>query len=245
MNSIDFFKYEQFPLSSETLDFMQQMTAIMTKVALMAGENYILSGCVETGTNVSEGIVVVNGEVIPFLGGSKETYIVIEETKRTVTAGGQIYEDIYISRVARFGTGTNQMEWSIFKKVTPIPDITPRGVIVMWSGSVIPAGWLLCDGQNGTPDLRGRFIVGQTSVDVEFNAIGKTGGEKEVRLTIEQMPAHNHTYYAPRIIGNHPGGDSGYDRPNSAEQWTTGSAGNSQAHNNLPPYYTLAFIMKE
>ena len=50
----------------------------------------------------------------------------------------------------------------------------PSGGIVMWSGSVasIPSGWLLCDGTNGTPDLRNRFIVGAGST----YAVGATGG---------------------------------------------------------------------
>lgn len=40
--------------------------------------------------------------------------------------------------------------------------LLPRGTIVAWSGSknTIPAGWALCEGLNGTPDLRDRFIVG-------------------------------------------------------------------------------------
>ena len=54
--------------------------------------------------------------------------------------------------------------------VTPIP----AGAIVMWSGSIgsIPAGYYLCDGQNGTPNLKDRFVVGAGST----YAVGNTGG---------------------------------------------------------------------
>ena len=54
--------------------------------------------------------------------------------------------------------------------VTPIP----AGAIVMWSGSIgsIPSGYYLCDGQNGTPDLRNRFVVGAGN----SYAVGNTGG---------------------------------------------------------------------
>lgn len=66
-----------------------------------------------------------------------------------------------------------------------------RGIIVMWSGllSQIPEGWVLCDGTNGTPDLRDKFIVGAGR---EYT-IGDTGGAKEVTLTVSQLPSHNHT----------------------------------------------------
>lgn len=69
--------------------------------------------------------------------------------------------------------------------------VSMKGVIVMWSGSAdnIPEGWALCDGTNGTPDLRDRFIVGAGG---EY-AVGDTGGAKEVTLTTEQMPKHSHT----------------------------------------------------
>jgi hypothetical protein len=73
------------------------------------------------------------------------------------------------------------------------------GVIVMWSGlqSNIPSQWLLCDGTNGTPDLRDRFIVGAGIV----HASGSTGGASSATpiisvagtaLSVAQMPAHNH-----------------------------------------------------
>ena len=54
--------------------------------------------------------------------------------------------------------------------VTPIPS----GCIIMWSGSIgsIPSGYYLCNGQNGTPDLRDSFVVGSGNT----YAVGNTGG---------------------------------------------------------------------
>lgn len=70
--------------------------------------------------------------------------------------------------------------------------IVPAGIIAMWSGAstAIPAGWLLCNGQNGTPDLRDRFVVGAGNT----YAVGATGGADTVTLTEAQIPAHSHTY---------------------------------------------------
>ncbi len=67
---------------------------------------------------------------------------------------------------------------------------TPAGGIIMWSGSVasIPAGWALCDGTNGTPNLQDKFIVG---AGAEY-AVGATGGEKLHQLTVLEMPSHTH-----------------------------------------------------
>jgi len=91
----------------------------------------------------------------------------------------------------------------------------PRGAILMWSGSMdkIPLGWALCDGSKGTPDLRGRFIVGagtgtydHEDKDKEtFNfpmappepgkkpIPGQTGGRLKVPLSLSEMPRHAHT----------------------------------------------------
>ena len=67
----------------------------------------------------------------------------------------------------------------------------PSGIITMWSGTTtnIPFGWLLCNGLNGTPDLRDRFIVGAGN---GYN-VGTTGGEAAHTLSITELPSHNHT----------------------------------------------------
>ena len=90
--------------------------------------------------------------------------------------------------------------------------IVPKGVILMWSGSpaTIPNGWALCDGQNGTPNLLGRFIVGATGGILDENGVmhpwplsksgidvlaGETGGQKvdSVTLKVENLPPHTHS----------------------------------------------------
>ena len=140
----------------------------------------------------------------------------------------------------------------------------PRGGIIMWSGSVvdIPAGWALCNGSNGTPDLRDKFIVGakQDSAGVtKTNVTGvltQTGGEAFHTLTLQELPSHFHSLDGTNggdIVAAKNGADSIIDSishegtANDANYWAgmrTGSVGGGAAHNNLPPYYALAYIMK-
>jgi microcystin-dependent protein len=66
----------------------------------------------------------------------------------------------------------------------------PAGIISLWSGSVasIPSGWVLCNGSNGTPDLRDRFLVGAGS----SYAVGDLGGSNAITLTESNLPGHTH-----------------------------------------------------
>ena len=75
---------------------------------------------------------------------------------------------------------------------TYIAQQMPAGGIIMWSGSEsnIPSGWALCNGQNGTPDLRDRFIIGAGST----HRAGTTGGNASVQLSENNLPAHSHTF---------------------------------------------------
>lgn len=100
----------------------------------------------------------------------------------------------------------------------------PRGLISKWSGTIatIPIGWYLCNGQNGTPDLRKKFIYG-ASTDAE---IGTTGGSADAVVVSHSHSASsdsqgNHTHYTwTDTQGAHShtfsiGRDFGASKPNN------------------------------
>lgn len=145
------------------------------------------------------------------------------------------------------------------------------GMIMMWSGSIasIPAGWLLCDGSSGTPDLRDRFVIGarqDNSGVANTNVTGsltQTGGSKDAIVVSHTHtatvtdPGHRHTWgYGVEQDDNASGGSfNEYTRiPGSdasvIQPATTGitvansTTGSSGTNANLPPYFALAFIMK-
>lgn len=127
-------------------------------------------------------------------------------------------------------------------------------MITLWSGAInnIPTGWALCDGNNGTPNLTDRFVVGAGST----YTVGAVGGEATHTLTTEELPSHNHNLYAWSSSGS--GGSHDYLSSVSGGQVKISrgqvslsssdeiirSTGGGVAHENRPPYYALAYIMK-
>jgi len=141
------------------------------------------------------------------------------------------------------------------------------GMIMMWSGSIasIPSGWVLCNGSNGTPDLRNRFIVGAGST----YAVDATGGSADAIVVAHTHtatstssvtdPGHTHTIPTCGDIGGNNGRslagtgalitptqvtDSSSTGITVSTSTTNASTGSSGTNANLPPYYALAFIMK-
>jgi len=132
--------------------------------------------------------------------------------------------------------------------------VIPIGGIIMWSGAInqIPSGWALCNGQNGTPNLQDRFIVGAGN----SYSRGSTGGQTQVQLSAGNLPTHTHNYqdsYFSENNGTNLGyaglrGNLDYDNNPFGFQIgrsTDGGNGlNATPFNILPPYYALAFIMR-
>ena len=75
--------------------------------------------------------------------------------------------------------------------------LVPVGGIIMWSGSIAEAealtNWRICDGANGTPNLRDKFVMGVgSSVNTSTATQGETGGANSYTLALNQMPQHKH-----------------------------------------------------
>lgn len=133
-------------------------------------------------------------------------------------------------------------------------------------------GWHLCDGTNGTPDLRGRFILGAS----DAHTVGSTGGEESHQLTESELPrvtvtstgtttnagSHKHNINTGNAtstakndrdwvqcitksnIGNPTNRTTEEAGTHKHGVTVSGTFGGGQAHSIMPPYYTLAFIMK-
>lgn len=136
----------------------------------------------------------------------------------------------------------------------------PSGIICLWSGSVdnIPDGWALCDGQNGTEDLRDKFVVGAGNsyavnatggnASQNVNLSGSTGA---TTLTVDQMPSHTHSVSAINRGTERLGPGESFG---SVSTITTSATGGSQSHSHslsgsatvstLPPYYAKCYIQK-
>lgn len=171
-----------------------------------------------------------------------EAYAAVEEK------GGSIPEEANSDKLADAIRSIESGEAAAYAVNAPI------GAIILWSGpeSTIPAGWHICDGTNGTEDLRGRFALGATTeVDEEGNTIhpaGETGGSEEVTLTVAQMPEHGHIVYYQVGSGTGPwGGVSSLGTIVSKDAQggiTLSSTGSSKPHSNMPPYLALYYIQK-
>ena len=128
-------------------------------------------------------------------------------------------------------------------------NILPKGMIMAWAYTNIPAGWAKCDGTNGTPDLKSRFILGEgRGGGLTNRPRGQRSGSETHTLTAAQLPAHSHQYishYGGRAKvndnadGNEPADDPHYDKTHN-----TTNTGSNQPHNNMPPYHVLIYIMK-
>lgn len=100
-------------------------------------------------------------------------------------------------------------------------------------------------GGTWTKIAAGRTLIGVDTAQAEFNTVGETGGVKEVTLTAAQsgLPAHSHPVSAALATGfiSQAGGDYGITIPNATTTSNNVAANASEAHTNLPPYFTVYF----
>jgi hypothetical protein len=162
MDKIQFIKQDSFPLTSDVMEKLQSIAKTTTALANIIGSlqnNYIVEGCSSYNGNTASGIVLIEGELLPFLGGATQSHVEVVETPETLSAFGNSYPGAILKRVVQFTSsvgGTHQ--WNLFKSVAEMSLVnqfynqmaivtTPVGTILPYLGATAPNKYVMADGQ--------------------------------------------------------------------------------------------------
>lgn len=169
-------------------------------------------------------------------------------------------------RTLTFYVTVNGMAYQLIITQSGNPDKTEfgSGMIVMWYGTVanIPQGWVLCDGNNNTPNLINRYPRGHSGTGVP----GSTGGSDTVNIAVSNLPttqfstnttgAHTHSYEQYQTgnldlnrFTNQENTDGLSTNPNTSSAGNHShtfqlNSGSQSALTIVPSYATIHFIMK-
>ena len=209
MNRINFENTGGFPLGAYTLDFMQKSYQLLNTLGNIAGNLSILSGCEEVGRSITDGVVYIDGEVLPFKGAPiSEKVIIVETSQKRIFKDG-VEKAVEYTRYATFGNSINGHLWADFKRPLNNQQIeaqsfteensllrrlekleervrktVPIGLVAIWDrpASEIPEGW------EEHTEMQGVVPVGYKSDDSDFGAIGTKVGSKTVSIEKNNLP---------------------------------------------------------
>lgn len=260
------------PRANDDMQVLQDQLYAALQASLSGAPAMVLSGCQCSANTISAGYVWIGGNIEYFAGasgvampvaivlgavelsderpyqtgGSKacmsEQLLQLQDLS-TVPAGRervacyptgpvQTYEKWQISLVRTIG----EVQWLAGDHL-PFYDGTGKGYIDRPTH-----GWALCNGQNGTADLRGRFIVGLDPGRADYSPLGKTGGSEKHALSVSELPEHGFEVTVP-FAANPGQGQDGSRRvtldTGKQTKVSTNKVGGNQEHENRPPYYTL------
>ena len=267
MNRLNFNQSIGFPLETNILSEMQTAWSILNALGNIAGNFTILQGCTVIGTTVSDGVVFINGEVIEFKGGQVQSSVIIVQTPTVLEFEDNSEHEVIFTRYATFGVATTQYPWSGFKRFKNAIELTedkaekttiealikrieelesrpaanvPVGLIAIWgqAANLIPDGW-----EEYAP-LKGRMPVGLDTRNSLFDTLLNYGGSPTHTLTINEMPAHDHST-------DPCGGANAVTGDIRAEPWEgnfgggskTGKTGGGVAFPIMNPFRIVHFII--
>lgn len=214
-------------------------------------ENNDLKSRIVTGLFIVVIIGIIVGITFAVIYGIKKTEGFAEETTPDAD---------FILNNSNFTIDANLAKTNVF----------PIGTIISWHGDINkkPSGWLLCDGTKGTPDLRGRTVIGSGDYEAKLPdslgggtekylfKYGDKGGEMSHTLSVEEMPSHGHDIYRSNFPGNDfaawnvfraittgdtAGAGGSYESSFESKNYINPTGG-STSHNNMQPYVALHYL---
>jgi len=272
----DFTQLGGFPVTQDRLAFMQDSYRnAFGAIAKIIGDYSIMTGVEVDNTNalVSDGWIIVQGELMPFVGGSLSSGVVVLETAENLSFFSGDDKTVQFTKYAQCGSPAT-FPFSNLKAPQTLRDTWITGDLkqVKCDNAYIAGnfdsngnginervGWKICK------EMRGRFPVGydDRSVqpvgvdwwDVVYNTVMSTGGAKAVGLAITNIPAHDHGEQVATAVnggGRTPAGYNGivagsYGPTGFKTEKTGGdpaSGGAAAPHENRPPFVVILFIEK-
>ncbi|WP_417366915.1 hypothetical protein [Flavobacterium beibuense] len=267
MNRLDFVQTGGFPLKAERLAEMQAAYGLFNTLGLIAGNFSIITGCEVAGSNITDGVIVINGEVLPFQGGAPLANVIIIENQTSKEFENGSVKVVHYERYAKFGTAATQYAWNNFKRIFPtrdlqsaldakatvtaltaltakVTELEKKNAVFQDTGGVVlwmkPASQIPAGWAEYTP-MRGRAPFGLDPTDPTFSTLGQMGGQKTKQLTISEMPPHTHPIklWDEQGVGAPAGGSPGGITNGTG---ATESAGFGNEFSILNPHRIVYFI---
>ena len=198
-----------FPLTTETLNFLQNTYKIFNAISGLTGDLAIVSGCQQVGNTISDGVVAIEGELYPFEGTTIGATVFIKETPIAQTFEDGSSKNVYIQKVATFGNSTRTYPWAAFKRILNNQQIeqqtlsddnsilkrlekleervrktVPIGLVAIWDRPAfeVPEGWV------EHTEMQGVVPVGHKADDTLFSRLGTEVGGKTEQIQLRHLP---------------------------------------------------------
>ena len=262
MDRINYDQTEGFPLDVNILDFGQKANQITQQLGEIIAPLAIVKGCVENGNNVGDGLVYINGEILPFKGALKQNVVrIVESSESRVFENGNS-KPVLVTRYATFGAGAGTTyNFADFYRSPTIKQIDEKindktafdklvervsklevfarpfsagGGMVFFNKPIneIPEGW------REVENWRGRIPMHFDPNDENLNNVGEIYGDKTRTLTTANLPRNKYgTNFGAEIKSDGlPKYLSGYGKGDDIY------LGNNEPFSILPPVKIAIFI---